>query len=387
MATGVRAGGHGHSGEGSAFQQGRELHEHLLWRSPEEPSSPPEWMMPVRLARLLTVAAAVFVFLAAVTAPSATAGVPDSSARSSGLTGDLDTHDPALVAGGPGQNWYVFSTGEPSVGGGTIQIRSSPNGHDWTFAGTVWDSIPSWLTKEIPGVNNMWAPEVYHYRRHLLPLLRGVEIGHNDSVIALATNTTLDPPMPPTNGWTRARSCAPLPSTTTTRSIRRSSRTAGDGRTWRSARTGAGSACCRSSGRRATWPTNAGEPLRLASRQGAAARHRSALHRAPGGWYYLFTSWDACCRGVDSTYRIVIGRSRLVTGPYVDRDGKSLLDGGGSTFLATSGNQIGPGGESVSDGILAYHYYDRADGGKPHLALQQLSWSADGWPEISDARQ
>jgi arabinan endo-1,5-alpha-L-arabinosidase len=344
-------------------------------------------MMPVRLARLLTVAAAVFVFLAAVTAPSATAGVPDSSSRSSGLTGDLDTHDPALVAGGPGQNWYVFSTGEPSVGGGTIQIRSSPNGHDWAFAGTVWDSIPSWLTKEIPGVNNLWAPEIYHYRGTYYLYYVASKFGTNDSVIALATNTTLDPHNAAYKWVDRGQVLRSEPSDDYN-ALDPAIIEDGRGRPYMAF----GSYWSGIRMLPLDWPSghvapNAGEPLRLASRQEPphAIEAPYIVHRA--GWYYLFTSWDACCRGVDSTYRIVIGRSRLVTGPYLDRDGKSLLDGGGSTFLATSGDQVGPGGESVSDGILAYHYYDRADGGKPHLALQHLSWSADGWPEISDARQ
>jgi arabinan endo-1,5-alpha-L-arabinosidase len=344
-------------------------------------------MMPVRLARLLTVAAAVFVFLAAVTAPSATAGVPDSGSGSSGLTGDLATHDPALVAGGPGQHWYVFSTGDPSVGGGTIQIRSSPNGHGWAFAGTVWDSIPSWLTKEIPGANNLWAPEIYHYRGTYYLYYVASKFGTNDSVIALATNTTLDPNNAAYKWVDRGQVLRSVPSDDYN-ALDPAIIEDGRGRPWMAF----GSYWSGIRMLPLDWPSglvapNAGEPLELASRQEPphAIEAPYIVHRA--GWYYLFTSWDACCRGVDSTYRIVIGRSRLVTGPYLDRDGKSLLDGGGSTFLSTSGNQIGPGGESVSDGILAYHYYDRADGGKPHLALQQLSWSADGWPEISNGRQ
>jgi hypothetical protein len=40
------------------------------------------------------------------------------------------------------------------------------------------------------------------------------------------------------------------------------------------------------------------------------------------GWFYLFASFDFCCRGADSTYYTVVGRSKAVAGPYVDRDGK-----------------------------------------------------------------
>ena len=47
-----------------------------------------------------------------------------------------------------------------------------------------------------------------------------------------------------------------------------------------------------------------------------------------GGWYNVFASFDFCCQGVNSSYRVVVGRSRTITGPYVDRTGTSLLNGG-----------------------------------------------------------
>ena len=67
--------------------------------------------------------------------------------------GDLSTHDPALVAGVDGRPWYVFSTGDARVGGGSIQIRSSPDGLTWTDAGTVWDATtrPKWVSDVVPG--------------------------------------------------------------------------------------------------------------------------------------------------------------------------------------------------------------------------------------------
>lgn len=53
------------------------------------------------------------------------------------------------------------------------------------------------------------------------------------------------------------------------------------------------------------------------------------------GWFYLFTSWDHCCVGVDSNYNIRVGRARDITGPYVDQEGTRLLDAGGTQILAT----------------------------------------------------
>ena len=97
------------------------------------------------------------------------------------------------------------------------------------------------------------------------------------------------------------------------------------------------------------------------------------------GWYYLFVSKDACCQGTDSTYNIQVGRSRDVTGPYLDAEGRSLLDDGGTPVLSTRGAMVGPGGQSVSDGHLAFHFYDAGEGGDFRLAIRELAW-ADGWP-------
>lgn len=98
-----------------------------------------------------------------------------------------------------------------------------------------------------------------------------------------------------------------------------------------------------------------------------------------GGWYYLFAAFDFCCQGVNSTYRTVVGRSRSITGPYVDRTGRSLLAGGGSPFLDARGSMRGPGGASVTGATLAFHYYDAADNGTPHLGLGRLAYRG-GWP-------
>lgn len=105
------------------------------------------------------------------------------------------------------------------------------------------------------------------------------------------------------------------------------------------------------------------------------------------GWYYLFANRGQCCRGVKSTYRIIMGRSRQPDGPYVDRDGTDMRDGGGSTFAQTDGRRIGPGHVGVlRDGdreILSYHFYDADAGGRPRLGIATLGRDAMGWPAFS----
>jgi len=115
----------------------------------------------------------------------------------------------------------------------------------------------------------------------------------------------------------------------------------------------------------------------------------SYVYRHPeNGYYYLFVNWGFCCRGIKSTYQIRVGRSKSPTGPYLDKEGKDMVDEGGSLVIATKGRYIGPGHAGIYrhvDGRYAFtfHYYDKKDDGKAHLAVRNLSWVND-WPVVED---
>jgi hypothetical protein len=108
-----------------------------------------------------------------------------------------------------------------------------------------------------------------------------------------------------------------------------------------------------------------------------------------GGYYYLFVNWGLCCQGVNSTYNIRVGRSTSPSGPFLAQNGVNMINQGGTLFLGSSGNIIGPG----QIGILAegeqswfsYHYYNGASTppGNPTYNLQQLYWTYDGWPSAT----
>jgi arabinan endo-1,5-alpha-L-arabinosidase len=122
----------------------------------------------------------------------------------------------------------------------------------------------------------------------------------------------------------------------------------------------------------------------LASRGGGAIEAPAITYH--DGYYYLFVSFDFCCRGVQSTYKIMVGRARSITGPYVDREGTSMSLGGGSLVVAGDDRYAGSGGESVFlDGgaaRLVYHAYDKLLNGMPQLQIRDLIWSNDGWPAV-----
>jgi arabinan endo-1,5-alpha-L-arabinosidase len=104
------------------------------------------------------------------------------------------------------------------------------------------------------------------------------------------------------------------------------------------------------------------------------------------GYYYLFLSWDLCCRGENSTYKVVLGRSKNITGPYVDKDGKLLTEGGGSLLIQGDKNWYGAGHNSTYtfDGkdYIVFHAYEIKNNGRPKLEIKELQWDANLWPKF-----
>jgi arabinan endo-1,5-alpha-L-arabinosidase len=103
------------------------------------------------------------------------------------------------------------------------------------------------------------------------------------------------------------------------------------------------------------------------------------------GWYYLLGTHGTCCDGPNSTYNIVVGRSRKVTGPYVDNMGRKMLEGGGKMVIAAGNRQTGPGHcglFKVADGVEKMSCHFEADfdrGGRSVLGIRPLLWK-NGWP-------
>ena len=105
-----------------------------------------------------------------------------------------------------------------------------------------------------------------------------------------------------------------------------------------------------------------------------------------GSFYYLFASFDFCCRGVKSSYYTVVGRSRNISGPYFDADGKSMTEGGGTRVTTPTSLWRGPGHEGLflqrnGPYLMAFHAYD-ATTGKPFLQISTIAWEND-WPHTA----
>ena len=106
-----------------------------------------------------------------------------------------------------------------------------------------------------------------------------------------------------------------------------------------------------------------------------------------GGWYYLFVSWDYCCRGAQSNYRVAVGRSKTVDGPYLDRNGIDMRDGGGNMFIEGDKKEYEAAGHCAvyhldEEDVFICHGYSIKHKGASILVKRSIRWTADGWPVL-----
>lgn len=107
------------------------------------------------------------------------------------------------------------------------------------------------------------------------------------------------------------------------------------------------------------------------------------------GWFYLLGTHGTCCDGVNSTYNIVVGRSKDVKGPYLDNVNRDMKQGGGKMVVATGDRAVGAGhfGRFVVDEgveVMSCHWEaDFNQGGRSVLAILPLTWK-NGWPKAGE---
>lgn len=313
-------------------------------------------------------------------------------------TGDVrDVPDPTIAK--HGDHYYVFSTAPG------IEIRRSDDLVHWERIGTVLEgALPSWAQQEVPGTPFPWAPEIAYFngKYHLYYALS--TFGGQRSVLALATNSTLDPADPAYRWVDHGKVLESIPGQSTFNAIDGAVILDEQGQPW------------------LTWGSFWGgiKMRKLDASTGMLSRTDTTLHslatragndpnttRGPsyaqaiegpfiirhGDFYWLFVSWDACCLGAESTYNVRVGRSRDVTGPYVDRDGVPMVEGGGTLVLAGRDQIAGPGHNSIlQEGdrhYIVHHYVNIKEGpASPDaplaiprsLQIRPLYWAWHGWP-------
>lgn len=291
------------------------------------------------------------------------------------MSGDLGAHDPTILKAGG--RYYAYSTGiertADNPGGILVHVSDGGLGGPWRKVGEI--PVPGWV-KSGYAPKNIWAPEVVQSGGTFYLYYAASQFGTNRSAIGVATTTTPGNPA----SWRDSGAAVVRSGGTNYNAI--DPDVFNDGGQWWIAygsffsgiklqRLGSMTAVTGGITTLATRPGVAGNPVEAPS----------IVKR--GNFYYLFTSWDLCCRGLGSTYSVRVGRATAITGPYLDKNGVRLDAGGGSLVLGSRLNQTGPGGQDLlQDGTaynLVYHYYDTTANGAPKLAVRQLGWSGD-WP-------
>ena len=301
----------------------------------------------------------------------------------------ISAHDPVMVR--QDGTYYMFCTGPG------IAVWSSKDRQNWTREQPVFASAPAWATQAVPGFrnNHIWAPDVSFHDGRYYSFYSVSAFGKNTSCIGLAVNKTLNPKSADYKWVDQGRVIQSVPGRDMWNAIDPNLIRDEAGRPWLTFGSfwdGIKLVQLRpdltAPAQPEQWRTLAHRPRdpRLNdSLPGDGAIEAPFLFKK-GAYYYLFTSFDYCCRGPQSTYKMMAGRSKAVTGPYVDRAGTPLEQGGGTVVLAGNSQWFGVGHNSVYtfDGqdYLVFHGYDAADKGRSKLRIEPLSWDAEGWPSV-----
>ncbi len=305
---------------------------------------------------------------------------------------NIPVHDPVMIK--QGDVYYLFATGRG------IAIWSSEDMKNWRKEQPVFDKAPQWVINNLPNFgNHIWAPDISFYNGKYYLYYSVSAFGKNTSSIGLATNITLNSSDPNYEWIDQGEVIRSKPGQTYWNAIDPNLvfDDMGDpylsfGSFW------GGLKLIKLKEDLITLAEPIENLHTIASKKEISSLHEDIpisagdnAIEAPfvfkkNSYYYLFASIDYCCRGIKSTYKMIVGRSKSVVGPYLDKNNVSMQKGGGTLLLEGNKDWYGVGHNSVYtfDGTdyLVFHGYEAADNGRSKLRIEKLTWDEDGWPMI-----
>lgn len=291
--------------------------------------------------------------------------------------------------------YYIFATGHG------IQQMSSKDGKNWTvLKHPVMTVMPQWTRDSVPGfTNHVWAPDIIRWHGKWWMAYSCSTFGKNGSAIGLLSSPSLKFPI-----W-NDEGCI------VTSQENRDNWNAIDpnfvidendqpwlvwGSFWdgiqlvrldTTMHVAKGEKPCTIARRYSPKATNR-IPNPTSKYAGTNAIEAPFIMKH-GGYYCLFVSWDYCCMGSKSTYRVVVGRSKTVDGPYVDRDGNDMREGGGTPVISGDKKEFEAIGHCAAyhlngKDIYISHGYSVAQNGAAVLVQRNIKWTDDEWPSLEE---
>ncbi len=303
-------------------------------------------------------------------------------------------HDPVMAY--ENGTYYLYSTGH-----GIAQMTSADRKH-WALSrdGVLRnEQVPAWSHDSVPGFeSHIWAPDVIKYRKKWYLAYSCSTFGKNTSAIGLLSNTSLANK----EGW-KDEGCiiASRGKRDNWNAIDPNFVIDEKGKPWmtwgsfwdgiqlvqldKTMHVKKGAKPVTIARRHALYDTSA-EPNPTSKYAGTNAIEAPFIMRH-GDYYYLFVSWDYCCRGIKSNYRVAVGRSKVVAGPYLDKEGKDMREGGGFLLIEGDKKEFDAMGHcsaySFPDGDYFFcHGYSVEKNGASILVEKKIRWTIDGWPTL-----
>lgn len=301
----------------------------------------------------------------------------------------ISVHDPVIIQ--QDSMYHIFCTGRG------ISHFSSTDLIHWQKEKPVFDTLP-WAVQEIVGFkNHIWAPDISYYNGQYYLYYSISTFGKNNSAIGLATNVTLNTKDSNYKWIDHGKVLRSYAGKDRFNAIDPNFITDEKGSPWLSFGSfwsgikliqlnTDGTAINSINSSIYSLASKSSKDFTMVDSTKSDGAIEAPFIYKKNQYYYLFTSLDLCCRGEKSTYKIAVGRSTNITGPYLDKQGIDMLHGGGTILAAGDTNwyAVGHNGMANLNGkdYIVYHGYDRNDNGRSKLILQQILWDADGWPLI-----
>lgn len=309
-------------------------------------------------------------------------------------TDTVFTHDPVMAL--EDGTYHLFATGNH------IAHMTSTDRKTWTvYRDGVIADIPAWTHDSVPGFEeHIWAPDIFHFQGKWWLAYSCSTFGRNTSAIGLLSNTSLSNE----GGW-RDEGCivSSKEGRDNWNAIDPAFIVDEKGQPWMTY--GSFWDGIQMVKLDNTMHIAKGEKSFTIARRypvghTPAEKNPTSEYAGPnaieapyilkrGDWYYLFVSHDYCCRGMQSSYRVVVGRSKHVAGPYLDREGKDMAQGGGSLVIEGDKKVFEATGHSAAyhfpgGDLFICHGYSIAQKGASVLVQRRILWDEAGWPTLAD---